>query len=257
MRLSTFLKFAHPKYLVRHRRGFCTVCGRRSIFLLTEAAELIRNHAVCVRCGSVSRHRHVAKCILEFFAGRGITKLSDLGMRPELKVFDSISFGPIVRQLGKHENVVCSEYFDGVKPGSYKDGILCEDFENLSFTDETFDLVISEDVFEHLQDYRKGFGEVLRVLKKGGAHIFCVPLYLGEKTRSLFEYRDGKAIPIGPVEYHGDSVRGKIPTHTHFGDDVIDELDGLGYKARLVVANREDEMKYGTFNCSTIIAEKK
>jgi hypothetical protein len=256
MRLSTFLTFARPKYLWKNRFGFCTVCGHASIFLLSDAPELIRNHAICVRCGSVSRHRHVAKCILDYFSPLEITRLRDFGARPQLRVFDSISFGPIVKRLGRHDNIVCSEFFDGVKPGEYKGAILCEDFENLSFADESFDLVISEDVFEHLKDYPKGFREVYRVLRKGGAHIFCVPLYMGKKTQSLFTRKNGELVPVGEIEYHGDSVRGRIPAYTHFGDDVIDELNSMGYDAKLIVASREDERKYGTFNCSTIVARK-
>ncbi len=256
MHISTFFKFARPAYLFNCKTGFCTVCGHHSLFVLNDTLAMIRNHAICVRCGSVSRHRHVAKCIVDYFSRRGIRRLGDFEAHPELRVFNSVSFGPIVKAMGSHPGIVCSEYLDGVKSGDRKNGILCEDFENLSFGDASFDLVISEDVFEHLKDFRRGFAEVYRVLKKGGAHIFCVPFHFGTLTQPLYEFRNGSAIPLGPIEYHGDSVRGRIPTYTRFGCDLVEILSGMGYEATLSLASYEDEVNYGTFNCCTITAKK-
>ncbi len=232
------------------------MCGHQSLFVLNDTPAMIRNHAICVRCGSVSRHRHVAKCILDYLSGRGISALREIGRHPDIRVFNSVSFGPIVKAMGAYSTIQTAEYFDDVKPGDYKGGILCEDFENLTFLDSSLDLVISEDVFEHIKDYRKGFTEVFRVLKRGGAHIFCVPYYYGEKTQSLFSFQNGSAVALSPIEYHGDSVRGRIPTYTHFGYDLIDILTGIGFETTLAVAQYEDTQKYGVFNCSTFTAKK-
>jgi SAM-dependent methyltransferase len=257
MKLSTFFQFARPRYLFHNRRGFCTVCGHHSIFVLNDTLAMIRNHAICVRCGSVARNRHVAKCILEYFKGKGVTRLSDFGKHPEIRVFNSFAFGSINKMMGKCSNIICSEYFSDVKPGEYRDDILCEDFENLSFENSIFDLVISEDVFEHLKDFRKGFKEVYRVLKKGGAHIFCIPYCFGKKTKALFEYKEGKEVPLAPIEYHGDPVRGQIPTYTHFGHDLIDELEEMGYDIVLDIAGYEDEIRFGTYNCFSFVTIKR
>jgi SAM-dependent methyltransferase len=256
MKLSTFIKFANPKYLFRNRWGHCTVCGHTSLFLLTDTLEKIRNHAVCVRCGSVSRHRHVAKCIVEYFRDRGITGLDDFGSHPEITVFNSISSGPIVAKMGNHDNIICSEYFDDVLSGDHKNGVLCENFENLSFGNDSFDLVISEDVFEHLKDYKKGFREVYRVLRPGGVHIFSIPFYFDRKTENLFLFENGNETPVGPVEYHGDPLRGHIPAYTRFGHDLFDTLAGFGYGVRLDIAPYEDELHNATFNCFTFLTTK-
>jgi len=257
MKLSTFFAFAKPQYLWRNRRGFCHVCGHQTLFLLNAPLDLIRNHALCVRCGSVSRHRHLARCVLEHFKNRGIGTLRDFGHHPEIQVFNSVSFGCIVKQMGQHPNIICSEHFDGVAPGDYKNGVLCEDFEKLSFEDDCFDLVLSEDVFEHLKDFRKGFEETFRILKRNGVHIFSIPFYFSRKTEPLFEFRDGKEIPLGPVEYHGDPIRGKLPAYNHFGYDLFDLLEKIGFETRLHISQYEDELKYGTFNCFTFISQRK
>jgi ubiquinone/menaquinone biosynthesis C-methylase UbiE len=52
----------------------------------------------------------------------------------------------------------------------------------MTYQDKCFDLVITQDVFEHVMNPAKAFAEVARILKPGGAHIFTVPLYRGRKT---------------------------------------------------------------------------
>ncbi len=257
MKIDTFFKFLNPKYLIKNRFGFCPVCGHSSLFLLTDDMDKIRNHAICVRCGSVSRHRHVALTILKKFRDKNILKLSDFGMRTDLAVFNSISFGPICKAMGSHPHIVCSEYFDSVPSGEYKNGILCENFENLSFENDSFDLVISEDVFEHLKDYEKGFREVYRVLKKGGVHVFSIPFYFGSKTKRLFEFKNGQEIPIGEIEFHGDPVRGMIPAYTHFGEDLKDVLRDIGYEVEIDIADAAAERRFGTYACFTFATTKR
>ncbi len=45
----------------------------------------------------------------------------------------------------------------------------------IPFDDNTFDLVISESVFEHVMDYRSAISEIRRVLKPGGASLHMFP----------------------------------------------------------------------------------
>jgi 2-polyprenyl-3-methyl-5-hydroxy-6-metoxy-1,4-benzoquinol methylase len=47
----------------------------------------------------------------------------------------------------------------------------------LTFADGTFDLIITQDVFEHVMQPAETFREIARVLKPGGAHIFTMPWY--------------------------------------------------------------------------------
>ena len=56
--------------------------------------------------------------------------------------------------------------------------------ENLSFKDETFDLVIMGDVLEHVKDENKSLDEIYRVLKKDMLLIVTVP------HKGLFSFMD-------------------------------------------------------------------
>lgn len=50
-----------------------------------------------------------------------------------------------------------------------------EDAANLTFSDGSFDLVITSECVEHLQDPARAIGEVLRVLEPGGQLILTTP----------------------------------------------------------------------------------
>ena len=63
-----------------------------------------------------------------------------------------------------------------------KDGQRSENLEALTFPDESFDLIIPQDVFEHVLRPAKAFAEIARTLKPGGVHVYTVPYYRGEKT---------------------------------------------------------------------------
>ncbi|MFH2021104.1 MAG: methyltransferase domain-containing protein [archaeon] len=56
---------------------------------------------------------------------------------------------------------------------------------DIPYKDEFFDVVLSFDVFEHIEEDSKAFQESYRVLKKGGILIFSVPAF-----QSIFSSHD-------------------------------------------------------------------
>ena len=56
-------------------------------------------------------------------------------------------------------------------------GVLTEDLMNLSFADETIDIVLSSDVQEHIPRPYDAHREIYRVLKPNGRRI-CTVLFL-------------------------------------------------------------------------------
>lgn len=257
MKLSTVFRLLNPRALLRNRRGTCPVCDTATLFIVTGSAETIRNHAVCIRCGSTSRHRHAALCIRNEFRAKGISHLRDFRSRPELVVHNASAAGILFNALGKAANIIHSEYYDGVERGTFKNGVLNQDLQALTFGDGSVDLILTEDVFEHVPDFRKGFAEVHRVLKPGGMHIFTIPYYQDRKTRDLFRMEGGKTVLLEPIEYHGDPIRGQIPCFTHFGHDLLGILEDMGFEARLEWSRHADHVRHGTFDSYTFIAKKR
>jgi SAM-dependent methyltransferase len=237
------------------RVGQCPVCGRRTAFLIEDPAH-IRENAWCLWCGSSSRNRHLAKCVLDALSLPTVMSFRRLAAASLLDIYLLSAYGPLAEVLRRYLRTTCSEYFDDVPSGEFWDGIRCEDVQQLSFDDSSFDLVISEDVFEHVRDYRKGFEEIRRVLRPGGHHIFSVPLGISHPTLSRYPTEHGADVPVLPEERHGDPIRGSIAVHTSFGHDSVSILQGLGFEARLETARPDDCRRFGAFDSATFVTRK-
>jgi SAM-dependent methyltransferase len=83
-----------------------------------------------------------------------------------------------VRQR-QSELPVVSEYFPDTPLGAEKNGVQCQNLEALTFKDNSFDLVITEDVLEHVVNVRKALSEIHRVLKQGRLSYFHRSAFAG------------------------------------------------------------------------------
>jgi SAM-dependent methyltransferase len=111
-----------------------------------------------------------------------------------------------------------------VKAGTLHHGYRCENLESLTFADRTFDLHVSQDVFEHLFDPEAALREIARTLKAGGAHVFTVPLVRKHEPTRRRALRNGTAIKhLLPEEYHGNPIdeKGSLVTFD-YGFDIAD-----------------------------------
>jgi SAM-dependent methyltransferase len=139
-------------------------------------------------------------------------------------------------------NLVRSEFWDDVPVGMSVDGVLCEDVRSLTFGDDRFDIVISQDIFEHVPGPEEGFKEIYRVLKPGGHHVFTVPFSRNlEKSLVRAIVADGLTHNLLPATYHGDRLRsGGILVYTDFGKDLITTLERIGFEVEIFEDNRPE-----------------
>ena len=56
---------------------------------------------------------------------------------------------------------------------------------DIPYPDETFDLVLSHDVLEHVEDPRISVAEIRRVLRPGGLSVNVFPVYFGAMSHHL------------------------------------------------------------------------
>ena len=117
-------------------------------------------------------------------------------------------------------------------PGSFKNGVQCQDVQALTFPNDAFDLVSCTKVFEHVPNDIKGFSEVHRVLKPGGFFIFTVPLLTSEETIERAVILDGLFCMLMPPEYHGDWIRGsdKVFCFRNYGRNIVSRLLNSGFE---------------------------
>lgn len=120
-----------------------------------------------------------------------------------------------------------------VKPGAVVNGIRHEDCAALSLPDNSVDIVMSLDVFEHVPDPRQGFREKSRVLRPGGILLMTVPFF-PERDLTVQRARivNGKLEHLLPPEYHGNPIdpEGGSLVYHDFGWDLLRMIREAGFK---------------------------
>jgi SAM-dependent methyltransferase len=237
-------------------RGYCIVCGGPAMFI--KSGNNLRETYICVNCRSNSRNRHIAKVLCDIYHVAKPYSMQKLTRSlPHLNVYEAQAGGPLHYKLESLDNYVCSEYFYNVPPGTLSgDGTRCEDLQHLSFEDGSFDLVITQDVFEHVRKPGLAWQEVWRVLKPGGYHVFTVPWYKDSRTVTRVETEQDRDVFILPVEYHGDSVRDGL-VYSNFGYDLLEYLDTNGFSSMCISSTVSDGASYHIHDSCTFVARKK
>jgi len=191
--------------------GICPVCEHITLFV--EKTEWLRDHYFCIFCWSVPRQRALIKVLQAEFPNWR-----------KLQIYESSPCGASSRKLKNEcKKYLPSQYYPDLQPGTYKHGFRCENLEKLTFTDGSFDLVVTQDVFEHVLHPAQAFREIARTLKPGGAHVFTVPLYRGQETVIRAGGETNEIIYFKEPMYHGNPVdkKGSLVV-TDWGDDIFD-----------------------------------
>ena len=132
----------------------------------------------------------------------------------------------------KNHDIIGSEYLGHeYESGAIVHGIRHEDVENLSFPDATIDLIVSNDVFEHVPHPAIAFAGCSRVLKPGGVMLLTIPFH-SNKNQSVSRAKivDGQLEHLLTPSYHGNPVSadGSL-VFTDFGWDVLKEMREAGF----------------------------
>ena len=150
--------------------------------------------------------------------------------------YELSTFGSTLDWLRGHfRQVTASEYFPGHPFGQDANGVMNQDVQQLTFADGSFDLVTSNQVFEHVPDDLRGFRECLRVLRPGGAMIMSVPLR--DIPRTIARARLDGAGEIhfeGEPEYHDSRLGGPLsaPVFWHHSlHDVAERVRSAGFSS--------------------------
>ena len=236
-----------------HRFGRCTVCGRLTIFFCLDK-ESFRNTMICLFCRSASRNRHVAKAMLGII-GEGCSSIADLP-GSAVTIYNTAMDDCFSRVLRNYNGYFSSYYKDGVAPGTeISPRTSCQNIEALTYADNSFDFVITEDVFEHVRHPEKGFREIRRVLRPGGYHIFTVPFHFDRPTLVRVDTTGDEDVHLLPPEYHGDPLRGTILAYRTFGIDMFAQLNDIGFETRVEFSSFADRTS-GIFDSSVFVSRR-
>lgn len=176
-------------------RGYCPICERRVFFL--KKGEWLRDNYRCYSCNSIPRQRAIISALNVFYPDWR-----------DLVIHESSPSGPASAYLARHcTHYSLSYFFQDIPYGDYKEGKRCENLEQLTFPDESLDLLITQDVFEHVMHPDLAFKEISRVLKVGGAHVFTMPWYPEQKkTVQRARLNDNSIEFLEEPVYHGNPI---------------------------------------------------
>lgn len=234
----------------------CTVCGRVSV--ATGFTENLRETGLCRRCGSSNRQRQLARVactVASALAGVRVRSLARFAAGTDLAVFNTEASGAVHEQLASMRRYEASEYLGAEhEPGDVVDGRQHQDLRRLSFEDESFDLVLSSDVLEHVPDPYAAHREIRRVLRPGGHHVFTVPFHLTvyEDEERAKLGADGEPELLAEPIYHDDPLRPDdgVLVYTLFSLEMLVRLSELGFRTTMY---RLSERRHGIVGCNALV----
>jgi len=216
--------------------GFCQVCAEATSFIIDWQysggnVPNYRERLVCEKCNLNNRQRFLLNLINHF-----IKKMNE---KVTIYLYEQITdFYLVFSKYFNKNKIIGSEYlgFD-ILPGTMINNIRHEDATQLSFDNESLDIIISQDVYEHVPDYIKSFEETFRVLKINGKLVFSIPFYSKEfNTKQRAKLSDNKIEYLLPEQYHGNPVseKGSL-VFWDFSWDILDLLKKIGFKESYIL----------------------
>jgi SAM-dependent methyltransferase len=185
-----------PEY-VYERAGHCPICEATRRFVAENA--WYRDSLFCDGCGSVPRERALALIL-----GRAVHNWREKRIHESSPVPRGIS----LKMSQECPGYVATQYYPAEPLGAMVGTMRNENLEATTFADGAFDIVLSLDVLEHVNDPAACFADMHRTLSPGGVCIFTAPT---EKSRVESErvaryMEDGTIEYYAEPEYHGNPV---------------------------------------------------
>jgi SAM-dependent methyltransferase len=228
-----------------HLRRFCLCCNETTPMLVDYQYGRVeqdgsrtpnwRERLVCGHCGMNNRQRLMAKLVQQAALESDQPKI--YLMEQVTPIYEWVKGLPGTQVHG-------SEYLGyQYKGGDQVNGVRHEDVMNLSYPEGSFDLIVSNDVMEHIPDPERAFAECLRVLKPGGSVLATFPFYPANDTTVVRARLVGNDVEhLLPPQYHGNPVSsdGSL-VFQDFGWDLLQVMTRVGFSSAVCEWYSSDE----------------
>ncbi|MAS38902.1 MAG: SAM-dependent methyltransferase [Flammeovirgaceae bacterium] len=196
----------------------------------------VRENALCTNCLSLERHRFL------YIFLKDIKKTTNQNAKV-------LHIAPEICLIKKFNRIKNFEYITADLDSPLADVKM--DIHNMTFDDNSFDLIICNHVLEHVEDDILALKEIRRVLKKEGYGIIMIPFYY----------------PIPEITLEDDSVSnpeerekifGQSDHLRKYGKDFKKRFELSGMKIEVIrpdsILNSKKISRYGIKNSDLIIS---
>ncbi len=189
--------------------GICPVCEQETAFVAEREQDLapewwghwFRGGLLCQSCGSIPRERALLAVLTMLRPNWRALSIHESSPSPR---------GASVRLRNECPGYIATQYdaalaFGAVHPEL---GYRSEDLAVQTFPDSKFDVVVTQDVFEHLFNPAAAISEIGRTLKPDGICIMTVPIVRKEQpsVRRAIMYNGVTEHLLLPPQYHGNPI---------------------------------------------------
>ena len=236
--------------------GYCVPCSKKVPFLVDmefggrrEGDRWIpnwRERLECPHCKMNNRQRLVSALVKQAL---------DTSDKKNVYFMEQVT--PIYKwavSTFRNHNIVGSEYLGyEYEGGDIIQGVRHEDVESLSFHDDELDLIVSNDVFEHVPNPRVAFSECARVLKMDGLMLATIPFSTNnDESITRAKLVDGDLEHILSPAYHGNPIseEGSL-VFTDYGWDLLQMMRDAGFSD--VIVDVYSSAEFAHLGCGQIV----
>lgn len=206
--------------------GYCKACNNYSSFVLVDnfinEEPNFREGLNCSKCHISMRNRFMLD-ILQNNVLKYPNNSLKIFMHEKITEFYALAYNTFT-----DHKIIGSEYLgDGIESGKVINGIRHENAESLSFENNSLDIIISNDVYEHVADINLALKEAYRVLKQDGLLLINVPFDFNGNdniVRAKYDNDDNLINILEPIYHSGEYL-----VHHDFSWEFLELLKDVGF----------------------------
>jgi hypothetical protein len=230
-RLDEALTNARLDAAATHWEGWCPICEGVAEFRAEQS--WWRDHLFCQSCpgGSIPRERAIMQVLRTLHPNWRDLRIHESSPAPRGTSF------VLQRDCERYSP---TQFWPNIPVGEMHLGTRCENLEHQTFSDESFDVVVTQDVMEHLFYPDVATREIYRTLAPGGLYLFTTPVYDDLSKSVRYAALEGGEIRyLQEPEYHGNPVddAGSLVTF-HYAADLKQSLaEWAPFQVDMIVQN--------------------
>lgn len=207
--------------------GYCLLCDRETSFVVSSGL-LLREHIhlregmICAHCGIHNRGRLLGLAIN--------SAVQKIGVESQILLMEATT--PLFKILkSRFANLIGSEFINqslvgGIEVDLNGETVRHENILDLSFENESIDIIAHADLLEHIPDVERALSECHRVLKPGGQLIFSAPFNHNatKSQKCAVISANGEIEHLFPPAYHGSHL-----VYYNYGWDLLEFCRSAGF----------------------------